>query len=202
MLALIENGTVEDDDEDAEEGEVDEDAGSYSELPPPTEGNTLVRGKIDAVIVIKKKCEEDIKPLNKLREKVTNKITKAQAYLKRLKERVQGLKRARARAGGGIEDLLFGVLKSIYGVKIQAYHGGSLHGKDIQKVMNNAREVFQMFSGILITHKKSDCAVSDAEIESICNRFSNLCCCQQGGPDARGHHPLPAVCDSSGVLPH
>ncbi len=45
----------------------------------------------------------------------------------------------RVKVGGqhSIEAKIFSVLKEI-GVELRSYHGGSLNGKDIKKVMNNA----------------------------------------------------------------
>ena len=44
-----------------------------------------------------------------------------------------------------IETKVFKVLKDI-GVELTSYHGGSLNGKDIKKVMNNASHVFDCIS--------------------------------------------------------
>jgi len=40
---------------------------------------------------------------------------------------------------------VFRVLKEI-GVELSSYHGGSLNGKDIKKVMNNATHLFDTFA--------------------------------------------------------
>jgi hypothetical protein len=40
------------------------------------------------------------------------------------------------------------VLKEI-GVELSSYHGGSLNGKDIEKMMNNASHIFDKFAAIL-----------------------------------------------------
>jgi len=45
------------------------------------------------------------------------------------------------------ETKVFQVLKEI-GVELSSYHGGSLHGKDIKKVMNNASHIFDQFAVI------------------------------------------------------
>jgi hypothetical protein len=42
---------------------------------------------------------------------------------------------------------MFKVLKEI-GVELSSYHGGSLNGKDIKKVMNNATHLFNTFATI------------------------------------------------------
>ena len=39
------------------------------------------------------------------------------------------------------------MLKEI-GVELSSYHGGSLNGKDIKKVMNNASNMFDQFAAI------------------------------------------------------
>jgi hypothetical protein len=46
-----------------------------------------------------------------------------------------------------IETKVFKVLKEI-GVELSSYHGGSLNGKDIKKVMNNAFHIFDQFAAI------------------------------------------------------
>jgi len=48
----------------------------------------------------------------------------------------------------GLETKMFRVLKSI-GVELTRYHGGSLMGKDIKKVMDNASYIFDEFKKIL-----------------------------------------------------
>ena len=47
-----------------------------------------------------------------------------------------------------IETKIFKVLKEI-GVELSSYHGGSLNGKDIRKVMMNACYIFDTFATIL-----------------------------------------------------
>ena len=46
-----------------------------------------------------------------------------------------------------IETQVFKVLKEV-GVELSSYHGGSLNGKDIKKVMNNASHIFDQFAVI------------------------------------------------------
>ena len=63
-------------------------------------------------------------------------------------------KAKRKKAGDGIETAIFTVLREVYDVRIQAYHGGSLTGKDIQKVMVDSDDIFQIIAGILKEQKK------------------------------------------------
>ena len=120
-------------------------------------------------------CEKQITPLKKLRAKITNKLKNARDYLKTIKEKITKFKKTRAKTGGGIKDQMFSVLKNMYGIKLQAYHGGSLTGKDIQKVMTNAHEIFGLWAGILKRNAKDGCTLKDDEIDQLCARFANLC---------------------------
>jgi hypothetical protein len=72
-----------------------------------------------------------------------------------------------------IETKVFKVLKDI-GVELSSYHGGSLNGKDIKKVMNNASHVFNKFSLVFKEGKRDDCLLSDTEIESLCLHFCEV----------------------------
>ena len=55
-----------------------------------------------------------------------------------------------------IETNMFKVLKDI-GVELSSYHRGSLNGKEIKKVMNNATHVFYNYSLIFKNRKRHDC---------------------------------------------
>jgi hypothetical protein len=70
---------------------------------------------------------------------------------------------------------MFTVLKNLYGVKVQAYHGGCLTGKDIQKVVLNVSDIFLTFANILKANAKTDCTMTGPEIDAMCMQFSNLC---------------------------
>ena len=72
-----------------------------------------------------------------------------------------------------IETKVFNVLKDI-GVELSSYHGGSLNGKDIKKVMNNASHVFDCISMVFKEGKRDNCLLSDAEIESLCKHFCEV----------------------------
>jgi hypothetical protein len=65
------------------------------------------------------------------------------------------------------------VLKDI-GIELSSYHGGSLNGKDIKKVMNNASHVFDNFSLVFKEGKRDDCLLLDVEIELLCLHFCEV----------------------------
>ena len=62
------------------------------------------------------------------------------------------------------------MLKEI-GVELSSYHGGSLNGKDIKKVMNNASHIFDQFAAIFKGGKREECLLADADIDSMCLHF-------------------------------
>jgi hypothetical protein len=68
---------------------------------------------------------------------------------------------------------MFDVLKEI-GVELSSYHGGSLNGKDIKKVMNNATHVFDQVAEIFKEGKRPDCIMTDADIDARCLHFREV----------------------------
>ena len=75
--------------------------------------------------------------------------------------------------GDGIEAQLFKVLKDVYRVVVQAYHGGSLTGKDIQKVMANSGEIFSIFAQILKQNAKTNCDMTYQDIDNLCHSYTS-----------------------------
>ena len=67
------------------------------------------------------------------------------------------------------------VALKLFGIEVQAYHGGSLHGMDVQKLMSNASNKFKSFADTLKKCKKDDCKLRDKEIDDICQSYANLC---------------------------
>ncbi len=57
------------------------------------------------------------------------------------------------------------------GVELSSYHGGSLNGKDIKKVMNNATHLFDEFAAILTRGKHEGCPLEDNDIDCMCLDF-------------------------------
>ena len=175
----------EDEDEESEEEDGDQD-GNGDTIEESEEGIevtldqaraplTAVQKRIAEVRKIRKETEKALKPLQKKRNKITNKLAKARAYLKTIKEKIKKFKSERKKADDGIETQMFTILKNVYGVKLQAYHGGCLTGKDIQKVMSNASEIFAIFANILKENAKDNCTMTTTEIDAMCKQFSDVC---------------------------
>ena len=77
---------------------------------------------------------------------------------------------SKASSASSLEAGVSKILKRI-GVEQSSYHGGSLYGKDIKKVMNNATYLFDKFSSLLLSGKRDDCELSDNVIDSLCQHF-------------------------------
>ena len=72
-----------------------------------------------------------------------------------------------------VDTKLFKVLKEI-GVELSSYHGGSLNGKDIKKVMNNAGHIFDELAVIMKEGKRPDSILSDADVDALCVHFREV----------------------------
>jgi len=83
------------------------------------------------------------------------------------------IRQAKVLLPDSIETKIFKVLKDI-GVELSAYHGGSLNGKDIMKVMNNASFVFDEFAVIFKAAKRPNCEMSDEDIDAMCKHFREV----------------------------
>ena len=79
------------------------------------------------------------------------------------KLKLKTMRTLKVKEQGSIETKIFSVLKEI-GVEFSAYHGGSLNGKDIKKLMNNACHIFDRFLTIFKGGKRPNCALLDANI--------------------------------------
>ncbi|EJK77868.1 hypothetical protein THAOC_00273 [Thalassiosira oceanica] len=113
-----------------------------------------------------KKAEDEAKQLIEKREKIATEVTKGRSLLRRLKKKLTDFRSTRKRSKNGIEAKMLKVLKSI-GVEVTKYHGGSLTGKDIRKVIANASYVFDEFAKILKEDRKAD-GLSETEIDKLC----------------------------------
>ncbi len=120
------------------------------------------------------KDQIDLKTLQEFRKSTfANKLQKARKTLASQQGKLKEMRRAKVRGQQSIETKVFRVLKEI-GVKLSSYHGGSLNGKDIKKIMNNASHIFDQFAVIFQEGKKKDCLLSDDGIKEICLHFQEV----------------------------
>ena len=113
-------------------------------------------------------------PLQNFRDDMVNKLKKAHHMLTVHQAKLEEVQQAKVRGQQSIETKVFKVLKEI-GVELSSYHGGSLNGKDIKKVMNNASHIFNQFAAIFKGGKREECLLADADIDSMCLHFWEVC---------------------------
>ena len=68
---------------------------------------------------------------------------------------------------------MFKLLKNI-GVELSSYHGGSLNGKDIKKVMNNTVHIFGELAAIMKEGKRPASIMFNADVNVLCLHFQEL----------------------------
>ncbi len=91
--------------------------------------------------------ENKLRALEEFRNKFVEKLVKARRMVSDQQLKLKAMRTLKVKDHGSIETKIFSVLKEI-GVELSAYHGGSLNGKDIKKVMNIACHIFDRFSTI------------------------------------------------------
>jgi len=119
-----------------------------------------------------KNLKEELEPLATERGVITGNLKRTRAYLKELTIKLKSFRKVRKKSDVGLETKMFRVLKSI-GVELTRYHGGSLMGKDIKKVMDNASHIFDEFKKILKDGKRSN-AVLDDDIDKKCEEYKSV----------------------------
>jgi hypothetical protein len=102
-----------------------------------------------------------------------DKLQKARKTLASQQGKLKEMRRTKVRGQLSIETKVFRVLKEI-GVELSSYHGGSLNGKDIKQVMNNASHIFDQFAVIFQEGKRKDCLLSDDGIKEMCMHFREV----------------------------
>lgn len=93
-------------------------------------------------------CKKEIAPLKKILDNMIAGTNTSKNYLKKTKGKIKDFKNERKRSGEGIESEMVTVLKR-FRIEIRAYHGGTLHGKDVRKLMNDSSDIFMLFANIL-----------------------------------------------------
>ena len=114
--------------------------------------------------------ELELKPLATTRKGIVDRLNATKGLAAKAQDKLSEMQRCKVRKSVSLETQIYEVLKKV-GVQVQAYHGGSLNGKDIIKVMNNATYLFDEFAKILQSGKRDDCELSDADIDVLCRDF-------------------------------
>ena len=88
-----------------------------------------------------------LSPFQNFQDGMVNKLKKVRRTLADHQAKLKEMRRVKIRGQQSIDTKAFKMLKEI-GVELSSYHGGSLNGKDIKKVMNNASNMFDQFAAI------------------------------------------------------
>jgi hypothetical protein len=99
-----------------------------------------------------KEKEQELKQLDEMPQVMVDKFDRTRTIISNTQKNLRVLQSSKAKSGTSLETKLFKVLKK-FGVEQSSYHGGSLNGKDIKKVMNNVSYLFDEFSSILNSGK-------------------------------------------------
>ena len=118
--------------------------------------------------------EEQLKTLEDYRKKTfVDVLTKTHKKVTEQLDKLKQIRSAKVKSPDSIETKMFKVLKTI-GVELSSYHGGSLNGKDIKKVMNNATYVFDQLALIFEDLKRSDCLLTNDDITALCLHYREV----------------------------
>jgi hypothetical protein len=117
--------------------------------------------------------EHELKLLDEIRQEMVDKLDRTKEIISNTQKNLRALQSSKAKSATSLETKLFKVLKKI-GVEQSSYHGGSLNGKDIKKVMNNAAHLFDQFSSLLQAGKRDECELDNNSIDAICQSFKNV----------------------------
>ena len=106
---------------------------------------TVVVGIAPATAADAEAEENNLRTLEEFRNKeFLEKLVKAQCMVSDQQLKLKTMRTLKVKEQGSIETKIFSDFKEI-GVELSDYHGGSLDGKDIKKVMNNACHIFHRF---------------------------------------------------------
>lgn len=118
--------------------------------------------------------EEQLKTLEDYRKKTfVDVLTKTHEKVTEQLDKLKQIRSAKVKAPDSIKTKMFKLLKTI-GVELSSYHGGSLNGKDIKKVMNNATYVFDQLALIFEDRKRSDCLLTNDDIKALCLHYREV----------------------------
>ena len=120
-----------------------------------------------------KEQELKLKLLDEIRQVMVDKFDRARKNISSTQKNLRALQLSKTKSATSLEMKLLKVLKK-FGVEQSSYHGGSLNGKDIKKVMNNSSYLFDEFASILKSGKRSNCEFSDDDIDALCRHFQSV----------------------------
>jgi hypothetical protein len=88
-------------------------------------------------------------------------------------QKLKAIETAKGKPEYSVETKMFKLLKNV-GVELSSYHGGSLNGKDIKKVMNNSAHIFDELAVIMKEGKRPNSILSNADVDALCLHFREV----------------------------
>lgn len=159
----ISAGDEADDDDDDDDADNNDD-NDNNNIPDTISANTTDLMQLSEM-------EKELEPLMATRKEMADKLKRARALLSDKQKALRRLQSVKKKKSESLETQIFKLLKEEAGVELTSYHGGSLTGKDIKKVMEKATYLFNEFSSILKTGKGDDCKLTDDDIDRLCHDF-------------------------------
>jgi hypothetical protein len=117
--------------------------------------------------------ESMLKDLNVHRNRLAEKIKKARRTLADQQQKLKAIETVKGKTEYSVETKMFKLLKNV-GVELSSYHGGSLNGKDIKKVMNNSAHIFDELAFIMKEGKRPNSILSNANVDALCLHFREV----------------------------
>jgi hypothetical protein len=111
--------------------------------------------------------------LNLYCTRLVKKLKKARRTLSDQQLKLKVMQTAKGKKEYSVERKMFKTLKDI-GVELSSYHGGSLNGKDIKKVMNNATYFFDELAVIIKAGNRPGSVLSNVHVEALCLHFREV----------------------------
>jgi hypothetical protein len=152
-------------------GQEAETANNYDSVPPPPPPPVDV-AILNADILRK---EQALKPLMAIQQKMVDRLKQTRHLYSEQQKNLRVLQSSKAKPTASLETKLLKVLKGIV-VKQSSNYSGSLNGKDIKKVINNAIYLFGEFLSILKLGKHDNCELNDDAIDALCQHFQSVFC--------------------------
>jgi hypothetical protein len=110
--------------------------------------------------------EPTLKDLNVHRNRLVGKLKRARRTLADQQLKLKAIETAKGKTEYSVETKKIQILKNV-GVELSSYHGGSLNGKDIKKVMNNSAHIFDKLTVIMKEGKRPNSILSNVNVNAL-----------------------------------
>jgi len=114
--------------------------------------------------------ELTLKDLNVHRNCLVEKLKRACRTLADQQLKLKAIETTKGKTEYSVETKMFKLLKNV-GVELSSYHGGSLNGKDIKKVMKNSEHIFDELAVIMKEGKRPNSILSNSNVYAFCLHF-------------------------------